>query len=137
MKKYLFIIAAFAVAALCSLFCGCKKSDAPVVGTYYLVTVTADNGVNRNTYTADGSDSLITGNSFVLEIKDNYRWNMNIVLPGIIEHEDGKWEDKNGVYRLIEDKDEPAIVLSYEDGTLKFTMAEDGYILSVTLAKQS
>ncbi len=135
MKKWFFAVT-LAVVALLGVFAfGCKKSDASVVGTYYLVTVTADNGTAPKVYSADGTNPSVTKNSFVLNIKDNYKWDMNIMLPGITETEDGKWEDKNGSYNLIEDKDEPVIPLTYNDGILEFTIAENGYILSVKLSK--
>ena len=135
MKKYILTAAAVIVALLSVFAFGCKKSDAEIVGTYYLITVTADNGIEQKVYNANGTNPVVTKTSFVLEIKSNYRWKMNITLPGITETEDGKWSDRDGVYTLKEDKDDPSIVLNYNDGTVTFYMAEDGYVLAVTLAK--
>ena len=135
MKKTVFIVSAALVALFCALICACKQSDAAIVGNYRLFTVSGDNGVNKFEYYADGRDKLINENSFTLEIKSNYKWKMNIMLPGISETEDGTWKDENGTYSLIEDKDDPEIVLSVNDGTIKFNIVEDGYLMAVTLIK--
>lgn len=136
MKKYFLSFVFAAVTVFCVLACGCAKSDSPMVGKYYLVTVTADNGSGAKTYSADGSNPLVTKNSFTLELKDNYRWDMLIVLPGINEAEDGKWEENNGVCVLKEDKDDPEITLNYNDGTVTFNITEDGYNMVATLSKK-
>lgn len=135
MKKAIFSVVA-AMAALVLVFvCGCGKSEAPVVGSYKLVSVEGSNGINKFSYKADGSDSLITENSFTLQMKDNYKWDMNIALPGISEHEDGDWKDENEVYSLHEDRDDPVIPLTFDGTLLKFTFNEDGYLMAVVLMK--
>ena len=57
------------------------------------------------------------------------------MLPGISDTEDGIWKDDNGSYSLIEDKEDPAIALISDGGTLKFNINEDGYLMAVTLIK--
>ncbi len=123
------------LAAFTLLFAvACKKSDAPVVGTYKLVRVVMDNGRELKEY--DTSSPVVTMNSFILEIKDNYKWNMTIMLPGINETENGTWKDNNGSYSLHEDKDDPVIYLTYiSSGELTFNMSENGWAMAVTLIK--
>lgn len=135
MKKTVFIVTAAVVVLFCVLICGCKQSDAEIVGNYKLYTVSGSNGVKEFTYYSDGRDPLINENSFTLEIKSNYKWKMNIMLPGISDTEDGIWKDDNGSYSLIEDKEDPAISLILDGGTLKFNINEDGYLMAVTLIK--
>ncbi len=123
------------LAAFTLLFAvACKKSDAPVVGTYKLVSVTMDNGREQKSY--DTTSPVVTINSFILEIKDNYKWNMTITLPGVTETEHGTWKDNNGSYSLHEDKDDPVIYLTYiSSGELTFNMSENGWAMTVTLIK--
>ncbi len=88
MKKTVFIVTAAVVALFCVLICGCKQSDSEIVGNYKLYTVSGSNGVKEFTYYSDGRDPLINENSFTLEIKSNYKWKMNIMLPGISDTEE-------------------------------------------------
>ena len=125
------------LAAFTLLFAAaCKKSDAPVVGTYKLVKVIMDNGRELKEY--DTSSPVVTTDSFILEIKDNYKWKMTVLLPGINETENGTWKDYNGNYSLHEDKDDPVINLTYlrtNPDQLKFNIYEDGWAMAVTLVK--
>ena len=134
MKK-LILTAVIIASVFCALICGCGRSDSQLVGTYYLVMVTADNGSGEKTYTSDGSNRGVTKKSFILEIKDDYRWDMIISLPNIEETERGRWKEKDGVCYLKEDWDDPEIILNYNNGIVTFDINEDGYALSVMLSK--
>lgn len=135
MKKVsaLVLVAMILVASLS--LCACT-SKSPVVGTYKLVSVYMDNGQQQKSYSADGTNPAVNANSFTLELKNNYRWNMNIMLPGLTEQEDGKWTEKGNVISLQEDKDDPAIELTFNGDIVEFIMSENGYVLNVTLIKQ-
>ena len=135
MKKFIFIVSTVVIVLFSVFAFGCKKSDDQIVGKYYLVSVTANNGTVSKFFAAYDSDPTVTENSFVLEIKDNYKWKMNIMLPGISETEDGKWAIENGRYVLKEDKDDPVITVNFSDNRLTFNMSEDGYVMAVTLIK--
>lgn len=118
--------------------CACGTSNAPIVGTYKLVSVYMSNGTATNSYVAgDAANPLVTENSFVLKINKNYKWTMNIQLPGVTETEDGKWTDDNGTYTLKDDHDDPEIELTCKDNQVSFTMSEDGYTMNVVLKKVS
>ena len=134
MKK-LILTAVMIASIFFVLICGCGRSDSKLVGTYYLVTVTADDGSGEKIYTSDGSNRGITKKSFILEVKDNYRWDMIISLPDIEETEHGRWKEKEGACYLKEDWDDPEIVLRYNNGIVTFEMNENGYAMSVTLSK--
>lgn len=135
MKKFsiLILVVMILVVALSLVAC---TSKSPVVGTYKLASVYMDNGTQKVTYSADGTNPAVNSNSFTLELKKNYSWNMNIMLPGLTEHEDGKWTEDNNAYALHEDKDDPVIELTFNGDKVSFTMSENGYILNVTLVKQ-
>lgn len=136
MKRFLITLLTVLTAAMCLFAVACKKSDAPVVGTYKLVRVTMDNGREQREY--DTASPVVTMNSFILELKDNYKWNMTIMLPGINETEKGAWKDDNGNYSLHEDKDDPVIYLTYlrtNPDRLQFNMYEDGWAMAVELVK--
>ncbi len=135
MKKASLLILAVVISIVSLSLFACT-SDSPVVGTYKLVTVYMDNGLQQKTYSADGTNTSVNGNSFTLELKNNYRWTMNIVLPGLSEHEDGKWTEKDNVCSLHEDRDDPAIELTFNGDLVNFIMSENGYVLNVTLIKQ-
>lgn len=135
MKKIsaLILVATILLVSLSLFAC---TSDSPVVGTYKLVTVYLDNGQQQKSYSADETNPAVNANSFTLELKDNYKWTMNIMLPGLSEQEDGKWTKKGNLYTLHEDKDDPVIELTFNGDLVNFIMSENGYVLRVTLIKQ-
>lgn len=132
MKKFATSVLLAAAVLLCVFAAACAKSDAPVVGTYKLVTVTMSNGRDTRVYPQDSE--LVSENSFVLEIRSDYKWKMTVSLPGVNETEDGKWTENNGAYALEEDKDE-VIHLTVNGSELNFQMNEDGWLMNVTLKK--
>ena len=68
MKK-LILTAVMIASIFCVLICGCGRSDSKLVGTYYLVTVTADDGSGEKIYTSDGSNRGITKNLLYSKLK--------------------------------------------------------------------
>lgn len=135
MKKVsaLILVAMILIVSLSLFAC---TSNSPVVGTYKLASVYMDNGRQQKSYVVDGTNPAVNANSFTLELKNNYKWTMNIMLPGLSEHEDGKWTEKGNFYFLHEDKDDPVIELTFNGDLVEFVMSEDGYVLNVTLIKQ-
>ncbi|MCM1195179.1 MAG: hypothetical protein NC099_06090 [Corallococcus sp.] len=134
MKKIALFLTVMVLATSCALFCACT-SDAPIVGTYKLYNVVMTNGTTQNVYLVGGVDSVVTENSFVLTVKNNYKWNMSINLPGVDETEDGRWAEKNGGYVLKEDRDDPDVELTLNNDVLTFSFNEDGWYMLVTLIK--
>lgn len=135
MKKISIVLLTIMVLTVTLSLFACTTNSS-VVGTYKLVTVYMDNGTNQQTYSADGTNAAVTANSFTLELKNNYKWNMNIMLPGLAEHEDGTWTEDNNVYALHEDRDDPVIELTFNGDMVSFIMSENDYVLNVTLVKQ-
>ncbi len=135
MKKVSVLILVVMLSVVCLSLIACT-SDSPVVGTYKLVSVYMDNGREQKNFVADGTNPSVTENSFTLVLKKNYRWTMNIMLPGLTEQEDGKWTEDDDAYALIEDRDEPEIALTFNGDIVNFTMSDNGYVMNVTLIKQ-
>lgn len=136
MKKITIIALCVVMVASCFVMCACT-SDEPIVGTYKLVDVVMDNGTTNKSYHV-GDDALITENSVVLNIKDNYRWSLSIQLPGVSETESGVWTGDNGNYALKEHRyDDDQIYLTYTGDTVNFILSEDGYLMNITLTKVS
>ena len=135
MKKFSIVLLTIMVLTLTLSLFACTTNSS-VVGTYKLVSVYMDNGTTQQSYSADGTNAAVNANSITLELRNNYKWDLNIMLPGIAEHEDGTWTEDNNVYALHEDRDDPVIELTFNGDMVSFMISENGYVLNVTLVKQ-